>query len=183
MGSAPGHEPDQIYVALGSNLGHPLDNLREGARRLHSLVDGRLRLSHPWLTRPVDCPPGSSPFANAVAALEPVPSLTAISVLQACQQFERDLGRQPKTQLNEPRPLDLDIIAFREALVDTPTLILPHPRAHLRFFVLAPMNELCPNYVLPGHTRTIAQYLSACEKDPSARCLEDFEWHLPSERG
>ncbi|MFM8471448.1 MAG: 2-amino-4-hydroxy-6-hydroxymethyldihydropteridine diphosphokinase, partial [Limisphaerales bacterium] len=109
---------------------------------------------------PVDCPPGSPDFINAVVALTPLPRLTPESLLAELQALEREFGRQPKKVLNEARPLDLDLIAWGSEVRNTPTLTLPHPRAHLRRFVLEPLNELAPDFVLPGQTRTVAELLA-----------------------
>lgn len=107
------------------------------------------------------CPPGSPDFINAVAAFEPLSSLTPESLLTELQKLETEFGRQPKKVLNEARPLDLDLIAWGDEVRNTPTLILPHPRAHLRHFVLCPLCELAPDLVLPGQRRTVAELLAA----------------------
>ena len=119
------------------------------------------RCSSLWRSAPVACPPGSPDFLNAVAVFTPLPQLTPESLLAALQALEKEFGRQPKKVLNEARPLDLDLIAFGHAVRDTPALTLPHPRAHLRRFVLEPLCELAPGYVLPGQTRTVAELLAA----------------------
>ena len=102
-------------------------------------------------TAPVDCPPGSPIFLNAVIALRPLPGETPETLLGKLQDLEREFGRKPKTVMNEPRPLDLDLIAFGSETRTTPELTLPHPRAHLRRFVLAPLNELAPDLILPDN--------------------------------
>jgi 7,8-dihydro-6-hydroxymethylpterin-pyrophosphokinase len=70
--------------------------------------------------------------------------------------LELEFGRRPKQVVNEPRPLDLDIIAFRNQVRNTAELVLPHPRAHLRQFVLTPLAEIAPELVLPGQSKTVA---------------------------
>jgi 2-amino-4-hydroxy-6-hydroxymethyldihydropteridine diphosphokinase len=62
--------------------------------------------------------------------------------------------------LNEPRLLDLDLIAFGQRALSTPTLVLPHPRAHLRRFVLQPLSEIAPGFILPGQAQTVSQLLN-----------------------
>ena len=76
------------------------------------------------------------------------------------QAIERSFGRRARQVLNEPRPLDLDLIAFGDETRATPALTLPHPRAHLRKFVLAPLAEIAPRAVLPGQTRSLRQLLA-----------------------
>jgi 2-amino-4-hydroxy-6-hydroxymethyldihydropteridine diphosphokinase len=63
--------------------------------------------------------------------------------------------------MNEARPLDLDLIAFGAEVRTRPDLVVPHPRAHLRRFVLAPLAEVAPDFVLPGQTATVAELLNA----------------------
>ena len=79
--------------------------------------------------------------------------------------MEIHFGRQPKVALNEPRVLDLDIIAFGEEICNTPQLILPHPRWHERNFVLEPLNEIAGGAILPGQTKTVSELLSELETD------------------
>ena len=71
-----------------------------------------------------------------------------------------ELGRVPKKVMNEPRPLDLDLIAFGSEMRNTPVLTLPHPRAHLRKFVLQPLNEIAPDLVLAGQGRAVSRLLA-----------------------
>jgi 2-amino-4-hydroxy-6-hydroxymethyldihydropteridine diphosphokinase len=145
------------FIALGSNLGDPRANLLRALAGLQALSVSPLRISSLWETAPVDCPPGSPKFLNAVTALAPGPGQTPLALLAQLQNLERELGRLPKKLLNEPRVIDLDLIAFGAQTAATPELTLPHPRAHLRRFVLQPLKELAPDLVLPGQTRTVAQ--------------------------
>jgi len=128
--------------------------------RIESLASASFRMSSLWQSTPVDCPPGSPPFVNAAVAFEPDAGETPESLLAKLQALEKEFGRRPKQVLNEPRPLDLDLIAFGAEIRSTPQLTLPHPRAHLRRFVLEPLNEIAPDLVLPGQTRPIRQLLS-----------------------
>jgi 2-amino-4-hydroxy-6-hydroxymethyldihydropteridine diphosphokinase len=119
-----------------------------------------------WRSAPVDCPPGSPDFVNAVCLWHPPVSSTPESLLDLLQSLERRFGRIPKKVLNEPRPLDLDLIAFGPRRLDQPQLILPHPRAHQRRFVLAPLCEIAPGLQLAGWPVTVAQLLSSLGPDP-----------------
>lgn len=148
------------YIALGSNLGDSPAILKQVVTRLEKLSSQPLRCSSFWQTTPVDCPPGSPLFINAVVALYPLPNETARSLLQKLQTLEKEFGRLPKKELNEPRRLDLDLIAYGDEISTRPELVLPHPRAHLRRFVLQPLNEIAPELVLPGQRATIAQLLA-----------------------
>ena len=151
-------------VALGSNLGVSERLVGEAIARLRELSTAPLKVSSLRRTDPLDCPPGSPPFINAVALLAPFPDETPESLLVKLQELERKFGRQPKRVLNEPRPLDLDLISFRNETRNTPALTLPHPRAHLRRFVLEPLAELAPDLVLPGQTLSVSRLLQALAK-------------------
>ncbi len=88
-----------------------------------------------------------------------MPEETPETLLVKLQAIEREFGRPPKRSLNEPRPLDLDLIAFGDERRETKDLTLPHSRAQARRFVLKPLSEIAPDFVLPGQTRTVAQLL------------------------
>jgi 2-amino-4-hydroxy-6-hydroxymethyldihydropteridine diphosphokinase len=147
------------FVAIGSNLGDRHQNVTRAMARLAELSDQPLLKSSLYETQPVDCPPGSPPFVNAVVGLMPRPDETPESLLARLQALERESGRQRKKALNEPRPLDLDLIAFGGERRATAELTLPHPRAHQRRFVLEPLSELAPKLILPGQVRTVAELL------------------------
>ena len=151
--------PLAVYIALGSNLGDSEAVFAAVLPRLQELSATPLRASK-WLrTTPVDCPPGSPDFLNGVVEITPLPGETPESLLVKLQALERAAGRRPKQIHNEPRPLDLDLIVFGGEIRNTPALILPHPRAHTRWFVAAPLAELNPALILPGHSKSIAAYL------------------------
>ncbi len=152
-------------VALGSNLGASVQLLRTAVKRLAAFSSVPPRRSSLWRSSPVGCPSGSPDFINAVVVLTPLPRLTPESLLVELQALEREFGRQPKLVLNEARPLDLDLIAWGNEVRNTPTLTLPHPRAHQRRFVLQPLSELAPDLVLPGQTQTVAALLAGLRSD------------------
>lgn len=149
------------YIALGSNVGDSPSILRRAMDQLEALSRRPLLRSSLWQTTPVDCPPGSPTFVNAVIALYPLPDENSWSLLTKMLRLETDFGRRPKQVLNEPRRLDLDLIMYGDEISARPELVLPHPRAHERRFVLQPLNEIAPNLILPGQRRTVAQLLAA----------------------
>ena len=155
------------FIGLGSNLGDSSVLLRRAMDQLQTLSDRPLLRSSLWCSAPVDCPPGSPPFLNAVVGLVPRNDATPEKLLFHLRQLEREYGRQSKKVLNEPRPLDLDLITFGSARRGDPELTLPHPRAHLRRFVLEPLAEIAPDLVLPGATGTVRQLLTALPSDGS----------------
>ena len=128
-------------IALGSNLGDREYNLRRAIRELPIRV---VRVSSFLETTPVDGPPPM--FLNAVAV--GYTSLSPHALLAALLALEKRLGRRRRGVRNEPRIIDLDLIAYGAARMRTPQLTLPHPRAHEREFVTGPLRELnlrrCP---------------------------------------
>jgi 2-amino-4-hydroxy-6-hydroxymethyldihydropteridine diphosphokinase len=146
-------------VALGSNLGDSRRIILDSMARLQNFSDEPILKSSLWQTSPVNCPADSPKFVNAVVALVPQIDETPESLLEKLRELEREFGRLQKKILNEPRPLDLDLIAFGNEIRNSPELILPHPRAHLRKFVLQPLSEIAPELVLPGQGKTVLQLL------------------------
>src|SRR5689334_21291786 len=130
------------FIALGSNLGDTRRNVLQAMDRLQKFSDQTILRSSLWETEPVDCPPGSPKFINAVIGLVPRADETPESLLQKLQQIEQEFGRRPKKVLNEARPLDLDLIVFANEVRNTAELKLPHPRAIERKFVLGPLVEI-----------------------------------------
>jgi 2-amino-4-hydroxy-6-hydroxymethyldihydropteridine diphosphokinase len=163
--------PELAFVALGSNLGDSIGIVRSAMERLQSLSGKPLLKSSVWQSPPVDCPPGSPSFINAVVGLEPRAEQTPASLLRQLRALEEEFGRQPKIILNEPRLLDLDLIAFGGQTTDSEDLTLPHPRAHLRRFVLQPLSEIAPDFILPGQTKTVRQLLSELRTEEDLRRL------------
>lgn len=155
------HRDRWAVVALGANLADPARNLSRAIDHLADRVGPGLLHSSLWTSSPVDCPPDSPAFVNAVAAFPLPDGLAPESFLDWTQALEREFGRRPKVVLNEARPLDIDLIAWGAERRNAPRLILPHPRAHLRRFVLEPLAEILPDLVLPGQTRTVAELLPA----------------------
>ncbi len=154
-------------VAIGSNLGRSREIILGAFTNAKFITDRPILQSSIWQTTPVDCPPGSPPFLNAVVGFFPQKSETPETLLVKMQELEKVFGRAPKKILNEPRPLDLDLIAFGKETRNLPDLILPHPRAHTRRFVLQPLAEIAPDLVLPGQTQTVAQLLASLRSDES----------------
>jgi 2-amino-4-hydroxy-6-hydroxymethyldihydropteridine diphosphokinase len=153
------------YIALGSNLGDSRKIILDAIPRLQNLSSGPILKSSLWQTSPVNCPPDSPKFVNAVVGLIPKKNETPESLLKKLRELEKEFGRAPKMVLNEPRPLDLDLIAFENEIRNSPELILPHPRAHLRKFVLQPLGEIAPELILPGQRKTVAKLLAEFPAD------------------
>ncbi|AOW14037.1 2-amino-4-hydroxy-6-hydroxymethyldihydropteridine pyrophosphokinase [Hydrogenophaga crassostreae] len=136
-------QPVTAYVALGANLGDAAQTLRDALTALNQLPGTRLvKASSLYRTAPVD---SSGPdYVNAVA--EVVTQFTAPGLLLALQQIEQAAGRE-RPYLNAPRTLDLDLLLFGAARIDSPHLTVPHPRMWERAFVLVPLAEVEPGVV------------------------------------
>lgn len=135
------------FIGLGSNLEDPRAQVRRALSALASLPESaQLRQSSLYQTDPVgflDQPA----FINAVAALET--SLDPTKLLWHLRAIEAAQGRSRGVP-NGPRTLDLDLLIYGDLVLNSPELILPHPRMHDRAFVLVPLAELSPELVIPG---------------------------------
>lgn len=138
----------KAYVALGANLGHPQESLQAALEDLRQTAGvGVTAVSSFYRTAPVE---SSGPdYVNAVAEVET--TLAASELLHVLQRIENAHGRvRPAGVVNAPRTLDLDLLLFGKDTVATPELTVPHPRMHLRAFVLVPLLEIAPDAVIPG---------------------------------
>jgi 2-amino-4-hydroxy-6-hydroxymethyldihydropteridine diphosphokinase len=137
----------KAVVALGSNLEDPEAQVRRGFTELAALPDtwvtGRSRL---YRTAPIGFADQPA-FVNACALIET--RLSARALLASLFSIEQRHGRVREIP-NGPRTLDLDIILYGGAVIDEPGLTVPHPRAHERAFVLAPLTDVWPDAIIPG---------------------------------
>ena len=145
----------QAFVALGANLGDPVRQVQAGIDALARLPHTRLcAASSLWRTAPVGGAwvAGQPDYINAVVLLET--TLDSLSLLRELQSLEHAAGREraPDRPM-APRTLDLDLLTFGDEQSSAPELTLPHPRMHERAFVLAPLCEIAPDYLIPGHDR------------------------------
>jgi 2-amino-4-hydroxy-6-hydroxymethyldihydropteridine diphosphokinase len=148
------------YIALGANLGDPELTFACVTSRLQGLSRTPIMASRWMRSRPVNCPPGSPYFLNGVVAILPMHGETPETLMEKLQALEVEFGRTPKKEMNEARPLDLDLIAFGSERRETAQLTLPHPRAKEREFVLRPLAEIAPDLVLPGQDKNVLQLLA-----------------------
>lgn len=154
-------------IALGSNLAEPARQVRAALSALEAHPQIQIeKTSSLYVTAPVgyDDQPD---FVNAVCSVRT--SLDGVSLLAVLNRIEADFGRE-RTFRNAPRTLDLDIIDFDGISSDDPHLTLPHPRAHERSFVMKPLAEILPDFVLGGYGRVAD--LAAALGDEGIRLLE-----------
>ena len=146
----------RAVLSVGSNLGERLASL-QGA--VDSLADtpevSIVRVSPVYETDPVDAPEGSRDFLNAVIVVDT--TLPAQTLLDRAQAIEDAFGRdrRPVSERNAPRTLDVDIIVYGDRRYDTDDLVVPHPRASERGFVLRPWLDVDPAAEIPGQGRVV----------------------------
>jgi 2-amino-4-hydroxy-6-hydroxymethyldihydropteridine diphosphokinase len=163
-------------IALGSNLGDRLANLREGARLVLERVPGARLTAAGGLyeTAPMDCPPESQPFYNSALLIEA--AVDARALHRVLLSIEHDLGRPEQRERHAPRTLDLDILHAGEQVLNDADLIIPHPRAHQRRFVLQPLADCDADRVLPGCTENVSALLSRLPMENDAIRLVLLRW-------
>lgn len=147
-----------IYLALGSNMGDRLANLKQALSSLPPQMEVKKR-SHVYETPPWGYE-DQSKFLNQVLMaktyLEPEP------LLRHLKRLEVALGRKASFR-NGPRLIDIDILFYDDLVLETPDLILPHPRLHERGFVLLPMMDIAPDLVHPVNKKSIREMMVLCD--------------------
>lgn len=140
------------HIGLGANLGDPDQALRQALAAVAATPGVlALRASRLYRSAPVDA---TGPwYCNAVAEIQT--TLCAPDLLLALQRIEQLAGRE-RPYRNAPRTLDLDVLLYGEARIDSPTLTVPHPRMRERAFVLHPLAELAPERVSEQDRRAVA---------------------------
>ncbi|HEV7698925.1 MAG TPA: 2-amino-4-hydroxy-6-hydroxymethyldihydropteridine diphosphokinase [Pyrinomonadaceae bacterium] len=148
------------FLGLGSNLGDRAGNLLMALRGLMEASFVVHKVSAIYETEPVGIDTDAM-FLNMVAEIR-VANVSASQMMARLLRIEYLLGRGDKS-VKRPRTADLDILFFGDQCIDTDFVTVPHPRAHLRRFVLVPMNEVCPDFVHPTLKQTISGLLAGVE--------------------
>lgn len=150
--------PIKIAIALGGNLGDVAAAFELAAAELAAGGVEAIRRSGSRRTRPVGCAPGTPDFLNA--ALTGVWHGSAAALLDLCRTIEIKLGRPAVHGVNRDRTVDLDLILFGDRIIREEGLIVPHPRALERLFVLEPLAEIAPGWKFPDEKITVKNALS-----------------------
>ncbi|HWN07904.1 MAG TPA: 2-amino-4-hydroxy-6-hydroxymethyldihydropteridine diphosphokinase [Pyrinomonadaceae bacterium] len=150
-----------IYIGLGSNLGDRAGNLLLGLRGMMEAGLIVTRFSRIYETEAVETFP-QPPFLNMVAELKVDARSNPSEVMERLLAVELSLGRT-RDLAKGPRTIDLDLLLYGAESCVTPTLTLPHPRLHLRRFVLVPLAELAPQLIHPTLHQTVAQLLETLD--------------------
>lgn len=160
----------KVNVALGSNLGDRLHYLKEAALRLAELSDAEIKKSSLWESEPVGTAKYS--FLNGVISIST--AVNPHSLLKKLKDFEYQLGREKKPERWGPRIIDLDIISYDDLVIQTNTLIIPHPEYRERLFVLLPLREIEPDWIDPETKQSIH---SIIKKAPAIDIeITDYNW-------
>jgi 2-amino-4-hydroxy-6-hydroxymethyldihydropteridine diphosphokinase len=155
----------RAFVGVGSNLGDRWGRLAHAARALRAAP----RVAVVDASRVFDAAPLGPPqprYLNAVLELET--DLPAVDLLELLQEVERTGGRVRSAVRWSARTLDLDLLLYGDEVIRDPRLVVPHPGLVVRRFVLAPLAELCPERVVPGTGRTVAQLLALAPQEDLA---------------
>ncbi|MFH8842259.1 2-amino-4-hydroxy-6-hydroxymethyldihydropteridine diphosphokinase [Streptomyces sp. NPDC017868] len=168
--------PHWAVLALGANLGNRLETLQGAVDALGDTPGLRVKAVSPvYETAPWGVDPGSQPsYLNAVALVRT--TLPPSSLLERAHAVEEAFHRVREERWGA-RTIDVDIVAYADVVSEDPVLTLPHPRAHLRAFVLAPWHDVDPDAQLPGHG-PIADLLAALGRE-GVTPRPDLELRLP----
>jgi len=155
-------------VALGSNIGDRLENLRAARKAIYDLANVKppILSSAVYETEPVGCEPGAGKFLNAVVEFEYESSLARL--LEQLIQIEEALGRKRNHPQNVSRTIDIDLLYCGGQRINDERLQLPHPRLHLRTFVLRPLADIRLDLILPGQNKNIGDLLAEVEQSGEA---------------
>ena len=144
-----------VALMFGGDLGDSSVIFAAAAAALERAGMTEMRRSRIIRSAPVDCVPGTPDFSDQ--ALTGVWRGSARELLAICQNLERAAGRPENHSSREARTLDIDIILFGDAISDAPELVIPHPRARSRRFVLEPLAEIAPDWRFPDTGNTILE--------------------------
>jgi len=162
-------------IALGSNLGDRLGNLRAARQRTGDLADVQppILSSATYETEPIGCEPEAANFLNAVVEFDYEGD--PMQLLEQLVRIEESLGRKRRHPKNVSRTIDIDLLYCGDRQIDNEGLRLPHPRMHLRRFVLQPLVDIRPDLILPKQTKSVADLLAELkETDDVVRFRDDW---------
>ena len=160
-------EPVEVYLGLGSNIGNRQDNLNKGLELLSQRSQVG-QVSSVYDTEPV----GNTEqprFLNLVCQI--YTRLAPMELLTIAKGIESKLGRT-LSESNAPRPLDIDILFYGDQVIESPKLVIPHPRLVERAFVLVPLAEIAPELVHPVSGKTIKKLREGLKKGTQGM----FKW-------
>lgn len=166
----------RVGIALGTNLGDRIGNLRAARELLRGLTPVGVHFEQApiYQSEPVDCPEDAPDFYNTVIELDYVGA--PVQLLEDTQAIEFHLGRQASAAPNAPRVIDIDILYFDQLVIDAGLVVIPHPRMIHRRFVLQPLAEIRPQLTLPGDCVTISEHLRHLDSGEPELTLVQAQW-------
>jgi 2-amino-4-hydroxy-6-hydroxymethyldihydropteridine diphosphokinase len=155
-----------VYLAFGSNMGDRFANLKTAVGNLAPQMILKAKSpvyeTPPWGYKDQDA------FLNQVVKVESY--LEPPALLRHLKRLEKALGRAPSFE-NGPRSIDIDILFYDNQIVNTPSLVIPHPRLHERAFVLVPLADIAPDFVHPVLNKTVRDLLAGVDQSG----IKEFE--------
>ena len=162
----------RIGIALGSNLGDRMTNLRAARDGVVDLAANKSVLaSRIYETEPVNCEPGAGKFLNAVIEIEYEGDPSEL--LEKLIGIEESLGRDRDHAKNVSRKIDIDILYADDLIIKNERLQLPHPRIDQRRFVLQPLADIRPDLILPDRKRPISDLLARIQDSTKVSCFAE----------
>jgi 2-amino-4-hydroxy-6-hydroxymethyldihydropteridine diphosphokinase len=155
----------EVALALGGNIGNVEETFKKALKLLEAGGLEIKKVAKNMLSEPEDCLPGTSVFFNS--ALIGYWNKTPEHLLQLCKQIEVDCGRPKIHTQNSSRTLDIDIITFGNLVYHTDKLIIPHPKASKRFFVLKPLFEIKSDLIFPDTGAIVSELYYKSQKQNS----------------
>ena len=160
----------KVGIALGSNLGDRLANLRSARNAIADFaLDNSMLVSSVYETEPVGCEPGAGKFLNAVLEIDYDGDPTEL--LAKVISIEESLGRKRNHTPNSSRKIDIDLLYADDLCVENERLKLPHPQMHTRKFVLQPLADIRPDLVLPNQTKAVSDLLAQVQDSTKVTCF------------
>lgn len=163
------------FLSVGGNLGNRLEYIKAAEEAIHEGCGRITASSSVYETEPWGSASGNH-YLNRVIQIKT--ALSAEQLLKKTLVIEQKLGRTRGADQNADRTMDIDLLFFNQEIIDLPGLKLPHPRLHLRKFVLVPLNEIDKNFVHPVLQKTTGVLLETCGDE-----LQALKYHLPGPAG
>lgn len=166
-----------LYLLIGGNQGNRQQIINNATNLIQQRIGFVAVSSHIYETEPWGDfqDPNTQPFLNIALLVHT--NLIPLQALSSALLIEKELGRQriglpssSNLRTYSSRPIDIDLIFFGNLVINTPTLTLPHPRMHLRRFVLKPLCDIAPDYIHPLFNKTLITLLSECTDPCSCSC-------------
>ncbi len=168
-----------LYLLIGGNQGDRVAQLHKATDLIQERIGSVAHLSNIYQTAPWgNFTPGEEPQDFLNMALEIHTQLPPHEALSQALAIEKELGRERRKSEGRAkeertytsRPIDIDLIFYNDQVINTADLEIPHPRMHLRRFVLKPLCDIAPNYIHPIYNKTLLELLSQCPDESSCSC-------------